>query len=86
MRQVLHVLDSGESARFGKTGTGEIESEDGKPVDASTIHLAWFVGWVQKRGAIYPFALWIEAPGFDPARALRQKTLDALLTDLGLAQ
>jgi beta-lactamase class D len=85
MQQVLHVSDSGQAARFGKTGTGEVESEDGKPVDASTPHLAWFVGWVQKRGAIYPFALWIEAPGFDQARALRQKTLDAVLGDLGLA-
>jgi beta-lactamase class D len=86
MRQVLHVSDSGKSARFGKTGTGVIESEDGKPLGASTPHLAWFVGWVQKRAAIYPFVLWIEARGFDQARSVRQKTLDAVLGDLGLAQ
>ena len=48
--------------------------------------LAWQVGWVDRKGVITPYAVWLELPGdkVDTVRAERERRLRAALAALGL--
>jgi beta-lactamase class D len=76
--QVIELAREGDAVLYGKTGTGDLENGgDG--------WLAWQVGWVDRKGAIIPYAVWVELPGrIDDVRAERERRLRSALDSLGV--
>ncbi len=61
---------------FGKTGTG-IEN-DGKST------LSWYVGWIEKMGQLYAFALLIRDVDSFPTKEERQELVKTFFYDSGI--
>jgi beta-lactamase class D len=77
VRDILEQDAQGGATLFGKTGSGR-DAPDSKRA------LTWLVGWVEKDGDVYPFALWINGDDIDRARAERTRIARAILADLDL--
>ena len=78
VRDISTLERAGDAVLHGKTGSGPVEDGKGK-------WLVWQVGWIEKAGAIVPYAAWLEAGGtFDEARAAREARLRTTLAALEL--
>lgn len=85
VREIMLLEDGAGYRLFGKTGWATtLEGRDGT-VSWEGPDLGWFVGWVERSGEAWVFALNVEAggPGFD-LREARTGILYAVLEDLGL--
>jgi beta-lactamase class D len=78
VRDISTLARDADAVLHGKTGTGPVEDRSGK-------WLAWQVGWVEKAGAIVPYAVWLESGGtLDEVRAARETRLRTTLDELKL--
>ena len=55
LKDVMKVKQTERGTLYGKTGTGDDNSED--------VQIGWFVGYVESDGATYPFACVLKAKG-----------------------
>ena len=78
VRDISTLERNADAVLHGKTGSGPVEDGKGQ-------WLMWQVGWIERNGAIVPYATWIETGGmFDEARAARETQLRTTLDALGL--
>lgn len=61
-RDIIRLETRDGATLYGKTGWGT----------ASTPPIGWFVGWVEREGRCYPFALNIDMPGIELAPVRRE--------------
>lgn len=78
VREILFRETRGTAKIFGKTGSGPLE--DGP----ETRFHGWLVGWIEQDGRTLVYAMWVEAEGYEGVRDLREKVVDAVLTDLNM--
>lgn len=79
VREVSILAREGGRVLHGKTGSGS--AEDGRPV-----WLVWQVGYVERDGAVLPYAGWMEVAkdvDLDTARDRRTQRVNATLDALG---
>jgi beta-lactamase class D len=76
-QEVVRDISTLRPGLHGKTGSGSREDGHG--------WLVWQVGWIEKDGAIIPYAGWLERDDatLDEARAARDRELDAALHAIG---
>ena len=67
VRDILKLDQQGGATLYAKTGSGGVEEGAG--------NLGWLVGWVEKGGDLYPFALWIERDSLDELRSERRRSV-----------
>ncbi|MDB4958263.1 MAG: oxa5 [Myxococcales bacterium] len=78
VRDISVIAREDRAVLHGKTGSGHVEG-------GSEAWLMWQVGWVERDGAVIPYASWLETKlSFEDARALRTRRVRETLAALGV--
>jgi Beta-lactamase class D len=74
VREIIFQRDDDGTLLFAKTGAAR----------NSAAWIGWWVGWVEKDGRVYPFAMNMDMPDFDSGLPLRSKIGEKCLKTLGI--
>ncbi|WP_428267999.1 penicillin-binding transpeptidase domain-containing protein [Haliangium sp.] len=75
VRDIMVIERASDYVLRGKTGTGDVG--EGR-------YLGWLVGWVERGGEVFVFALALEGKSFAEVRDPRRGLVDAMLAELGV--